>query len=130
MTKPKLPFMMLPNIWQELTIPEIVLLHMPEHLHDTKAYIHRVSGMQIMIGMELHSDNMNWLHLSCSHPDRLPTWYELKHAKEDFIGKDKRAFQILPPEKEYVNTHPNCLHLWHCPDKDYFKEGEFDYALD
>jgi hypothetical protein len=68
--------------------------------------------MQCLVGLELH-DGKWWLHVSVSHPHKLPTWAELKEVKELFIGRDKKAIQILPNEKEYVNMHPYCLHLFH-----------------
>jgi hypothetical protein len=37
-------------------------------------------------------------------------------VKAIFIGRDKEALQVLPPESEHVNIHPNCMHLWHCRD--------------
>lgn len=63
-------------------------------------------------------DEKLWLHLSISHAKRLPTWHDLREAKDIFIGKDRVALQILPREAEYVNRHPNVLHLWCCLDGD------------
>ena len=42
------------------------------------------------------SDGAGWEHVSVSRRDRCPTWDEQYH----------------PPRSEYVNNHPNCLHLW------------------
>lgn len=52
-----------------------------------------------------------WAHLSVSAHKRLPTWDELRHAKELFLG-DRRAMQVLPPRAEYVNINPFVLHLY------------------
>lgn len=59
-------------------------------------------------------DGELWGHLSvCGQkPPRLPTWEELRWCKDLFLGKDRKAIQVLPPEKEYVNIHPNVLHLY------------------
>lgn len=51
-------------------------------------------------------------HLSISHPHRLPTWDELKAARYYFLPKDKTFAMLLPPEKEYVNFHKFCFHLY------------------
>lgn len=72
------------------------------------------SGTIAIVTVEVHEDKKKWLHVSISRRNKLPTWEHLKDAKETFIGKDKMAVQILPPAAEYVNLHPNCLHLWHC----------------
>ena len=32
--------------------------------------------------------------------------------KNDFIGLDRWAYQVLPPEKDYINDHPCVLHLF------------------
>ena len=29
------------------------------------------------------------------------------------IGNDKKAIMVFPEEENYVNIHPNCLHLWY-----------------
>ncbi len=73
-------------------------------------------GLRAIVTVAKESDGKRWMHVSLSRPDRLPTWEDLKLVKSTLIGKDKLAIQVLPPEAEYVNTHPYCLHLWHCLD--------------
>jgi len=63
-------------------------------------------------------DGRRWLHVSLSRPSRLPSWEDLREVKDTFIGKDRKAVQVLPPEAEYVNRHPHVLHLWSCFDGD------------
>jgi hypothetical protein len=63
-------------------------------------------------------DGRRWLHVSVSHARRLPTWEDVREVKDLFIGRERRAIQVLPPESEYVNVHPRTLHLWHCLDGD------------
>jgi hypothetical protein len=46
----------------------------------------------------------------------MPSWEDCRLVKDTFIGRDRRALQILPPASEYVNIHPYCLHLWSCLD--------------
>ena len=53
-----------------------------------------------------------YLHISCSHGNKLPTWDELVQVKNTFIGEDVQAFQVLPRKEDYVNLMPYCLHLW------------------
>ncbi len=56
-------------------------------------------------------DGRAWLHLSLSHATRVPTWGEMRVAKEQFLG-DREAYSILPPRARYVNIHNNVLHLF------------------
>lgn len=55
-----------------------------------------------------------WAHLSARGPNRLPTWEELRGAKLLFLGPHRKAVQIFPKQKDYVNLHPHVLHLWCC----------------
>ena len=56
------------------------------------------------------SDELGWQHVSVSLKDRCPSWNEMCWIKDLFWDKDDAVFQLHPPE--YVNFHPNCLHLW------------------
>lgn len=51
-------------------------------------------------------------HLSISHPDRLPSYNEIKKARYDLCSDIQNMAQIFPMEDEYVNFHKYCLHLW------------------
>jgi len=53
-----------------------------------------------------------WEHASVSLRKRCPTWDEMCDIKDIFWGKDETVVQYHPPETEYVNNHPYCLHLW------------------
>jgi len=53
-----------------------------------------------------------WKHLSISHPRRYPFWDEILDARYAFFSNTETVIQIMPPESEYVNLHPNCFHLW------------------
>lgn len=77
-----------------------------------------VHSLAVFLSVERHSDSRRWLHVSVSHRDRIPSWDELRSIKDLFIGRDKKAIQVLPPESEYVNHCPRCLHLWCCLDGD------------
>jgi hypothetical protein len=58
------------------------------------------------------SDGMGWDHVSVSIQDRCPTWEEMNHVKGIFWSDSDCVVQYHPPKKNYVNTHPHCLHLW------------------
>jgi hypothetical protein len=84
---------------------------------DGVMYAHR-SGMTVICSAARERDGRRWLHVSMARPDRLPSWPDVHAVKELFLGAKRRALQVLPPEDEYVNVHPNCLHLWSCLDDD------------
>ena len=58
------------------------------------------------------SDGIGWEHVSVSLPDRCPTWEEMLIIKNLFWGDEDLVVQFHPPEKDCVNIHPYCLHLW------------------
>ena len=58
------------------------------------------------------SDGAGWEHVSVSRKDRCPTWDEMCQVKALFWGDQDCVVQFHPPRSEYVNNHPNCLHLW------------------
>jgi len=53
-----------------------------------------------------------WDHVSVSLPNRCPTWDEMCLVKELFWMANRTVVQFHPPEKDYVNNHKYCLHLW------------------
>lgn len=76
---------------------------------------HSIKSLVIIISAEAY-DGKRWLHLSCSHRQRLPKWSELVEAKELFLGVERYAYQVVPPRSRYVNIHRNVLHLFTCLD--------------
>lgn len=66
----------------------------------------------------LSSDEHGWEHVSVviysnkRKVDRTPTWEEMCHIKKLFWGAEEAVMQFHPKESDYVNNHPNCLHLW------------------
>ena len=58
------------------------------------------------------SDGGGWEHVSVSRRDRCPTWDEMCQVKEMFWDDEDCVIQYHPPKSEWVNNHPNCLHMW------------------
>jgi len=71
----------------------------------------------------LASDGMGWDHVSVSTRKRCPTWDEMCAIKKLFFAADEVVVQFHPAEKDYVNCHPFCLHMWR------WQEGEFPVPL-
>lgn len=57
-----------------------------------------------------------WEHVSVHIEDRkgqrTPTWNEMCQVKDLFWEPEECVVQFHPPKSEYVNNHPNVLHLW------------------
>jgi len=53
-----------------------------------------------------------WHHISVSRCDRLPSWSELNKVKNDFLGEDVEAYQVITKKSDHVNVHSYCMHLW------------------
>lgn len=92
------------------------------------AYRHIHRRIVVIVSAAREADGRRWIHVSVSHRDRLPTWEELREVKDWIIGRAALAVQVLPRAEEYVNLHPNCLHVWHCldgdPVPDFRRDGE------
>lgn len=67
-------------------------------------------GTRYIVGVA--SDGSGWEHVSVSFVDRCPTWDEMCKVKAIFWDAEDCVMQLHPPESEYVNNHPFCLHLW------------------
>lgn len=57
-----------------------------------------------------------WEHVSARARDykgeRTPTWDEMCWIKNLFWDDEECVIQYHPPKSDYVNNHPNVLHLW------------------
>jgi len=57
-----------------------------------------------------------WEHVSVQayrgRQSRIPTWREMAFVKDQFWDGDAVVMQLHPRRSEYVNVHPNVLHLW------------------
>lgn len=58
------------------------------------------------------NSNPPWNHVSISRNNRCPTWEEMCSIKDIFFDKDEAVMQLHPAEKDYVNNHRFCLHIW------------------
>lgn len=56
------------------------------------------------------------MHLSISHPNRHPTWEEIRDARYALMHPNMMVAMLLPPPAEYVNVQEHCFHLWEIRD--------------
>jgi hypothetical protein len=74
------------------------------------AFVLKLATGQVVYAIA--SDQFGWEHVSVSRRDRCPTWFEMCQVKDLFWDAEDCVVQYHPPESEYVNNHPYCLHLW------------------
>lgn len=62
------------------------------------------------------SDGLGWEHVSVhaakGNKTRTPTWKEMCAVKQTCWDRSDVVVQYHPAETDYVNDHPNVLHLW------------------
>lgn len=104
-TDPKYRMEKAPKGWMDITN------QMPPNMIIGGQIFVSKKGLRVIRGVE-QFENDHWLHVSFSRENRIPDHKDTLEVKKFFIGKDKKAIQIYPNEKEYVNIHPFTLHLW------------------
>lgn len=67
------------------------------------------------------SNGLGWEHVSVravrasakgTLVSRIPTWKEMCLVKAACWPDDDCVMQLHPPRRDYVNVHPDVLHLW------------------
>ncbi|HET8906728.1 MAG TPA: hypothetical protein VFN11_07165 [Ktedonobacterales bacterium] len=73
-------------------------------------YLERMpDGIRALESIETHSAD-DWLRVSVSFHDRLPSWQDMCKVKVTCCGQRREAYIVLPPTDRYVNDHPHVLH--------------------
>ncbi len=75
--------------------------------------IYKGMGLTLWI---IASDGMGWEHVSVhaevkSKP-QTPSWDDMCFIKDLFWDAEDIVIQLHPAKSEYINVHPNTLHLW------------------
>jgi hypothetical protein len=76
------------------------------------AWMKNKGTLKVLRSISTMKDGSKWYHISISRPDKLPSWEDLTAVKNDFIGEEKFALQVIPAKEDHVNVNPFCLHLW------------------
>jgi len=53
-----------------------------------------------------------WDHVVVSRRDTTPSYQEMKLVKRLCFRDDEWAYELHPPQSEYVSLHSNALHMW------------------
>ena len=73
------------------------------------AFKFRIKGNTYLV---IASNGGDWEHVSVSCPSCVPNWDIMCQIKDMFFNDDEVVMQLHPKKEEYINNHPNCLHLW------------------
>jgi len=96
--------------YTEIAAPEIVVGGIRKVVYN-KAYMK--GDLRIWLSREIYPEGLRW-HMSISTAKRYPVWDEIRdawYALKPADARDVTMAMLLPPEREYVNVHPNCFHL-------------------
>ena len=69
-------------------------------------------GIYLKIMSSGVDQEFGWEHVSVSVRHRCPNWEEMTYVKQLFWNPEEAVMQLHPPESDYVNCHPHCLHMW------------------
>jgi hypothetical protein len=75
-------------------------------------FVVRIKGKHYMV---IASNGSGWEHVSVSphcNANHTPSWDVMSAVKDMFFNPEECVVQYHPPKSDYVNLHPNCLHLW------------------
>lgn len=86
-------------------------------------YQRSIHKMFVIVSAGMEQDGRRWLHVSVSKPptrskNKMPSYNDLRHVKEVFVGRDRKAIEVHAPAAEHVNLHTGVRHLWSCLDGD------------
>lgn len=77
-----------------------------------RMYVNGEKRQSLIVSVAREDDGFEWLHYSIAG-DSMPSWDDIRDAKELFAGRDSYAIMVIPPRTKYVNLHPHALH-WFC----------------
>lgn len=102
MTTPNLPAV--PGHWRRFESPITKGL--------ATSWKHALTEMTVLRSLSTMKNGERWIHVSVALPRRLPSWEELTKIKNEFLGRDANAIQVLASDDTHVNIHYFCLHVW------------------
>lgn len=72
-------------------------------------------GIRVVVSAVKYN-NWEWLHVTFSRQNRIPSYDEVQLVRNTFIGEDKKSIMVFPSKEHYVNNAKYCLHLWYSKD--------------
>jgi hypothetical protein len=74
-------------------------------------------GSSVIVSCATWPDGAEWVHASMTHPDRTPSYDELKLLHAAVWRGRGYAYQVFAPDDKHIDGledggHPHALHLW------------------
>ena len=107
------------HVVSEKTAVDLAVLDRTYGTRMSEAQHWRMGNLKVVTVQEPAGKDGAWLwHLSISHPNRHPTWDELKAARYWLLPSDITVGILLPPPDQYVNVpaQDHVFHLWEVSD--------------
>lgn len=93
----------LPYLQDEQTCPDFGAFMLPPKIGNRAVFT-------------IASNGLGWEHVSVSirqgNKVLTPNWEEMCYVKNHFWEEEDCVIQYHPRKSDYVNNHPNVLHLW------------------
>lgn len=80
-----------------------------------------LQGGKLIAVQLIAADGAGWEHVSVRTEGAPPDWALMCLVKDLFWGPDDCVVQYHPKASDYVNNHPNVLHLWREVDREFPK---------
>jgi hypothetical protein len=89
----------------------------PIPVFDCHSFSSGLYGIRVLFDAGIEEDGQKWVHVSISREDREPSWEDLTTVKRLFLGDERWAYQVIPPQSEFYNVGLpgrglHVLHLW------------------
>lgn len=92
-----------PSHWRKIEVPPVKDL--------AKAWQHYRSRMTVLRSLTQMQNGDVFIHISAAHHADQVTWDDLVKVKREFLNHEP-AYHVIVSEKDHVNVHWNCFHLW------------------
>src|SRR5262245_44801969 len=75
-------------------------------------WTNRPRKLRVVASLDFHERHgLKLLHVSLSHPDRLPDWAEVLAVRGAFFPDDLDCAMLLPRAADYINAHKFTFHI-------------------
>jgi len=80
--------------------------------YNSRMWKHKTIPLYVIWSIATTNIGSRWHHLQITHNDRIPSYDDLIKVKNEFLGYEIEAYQVLPKKSDYVNICDKCLHIW------------------
>jgi hypothetical protein len=77
-----------------------------------EVFDHALIPLRVIRSIAIRDNGERWFHLSVSRRSAIPSWSDMMKVKNEFLGLEVEAYQVMPRAAEYVNVNEFCLHFF------------------